>query len=131
MTFSIRAQVIQGQGQGKKFVNLEWVRDQIRDKFGFTPYPGTLNLRLDSSNMSSFQIYIQSHHGISIGSNLGGCEGLCYRIRVNGLTGIILIPQVPDYSRKQLEVIASVNLRNALSLDDGDEIEIFVVNTTE
>jgi riboflavin kinase len=131
MTFSIYAQVIQGQGQGKKFVNREGVRDQIRDKFGFTPYPGTLNLLMNSSDTSSFQIYIQAHHGISIGSPCGGCEGLCYRIRVNGVTGIILIPQVPDYPRKQLEVIAPVNLRKALSLDDGDEIEVFIIYAAE
>jgi riboflavin kinase len=125
MTSGIRAQVIEGQGHGKQLVNLDWVRDQIRDKFGFTPYPGTLNLRMNSSDMASFQIYTQTHEGISIGSSHDGCEGLCYRIRVNGLTGIILIPQVPDYPRKQLEIIAPVNLRNALSLDDGDEIEVF------
>ncbi len=37
-----------GQGQGRSFTRLDWVRRQFRDKLGFAPYPGTLNLQIDA-----------------------------------------------------------------------------------
>lgn len=125
MIFRIRARLSTGHGQGQKFVNYPWVREQIQDKFGFIPYPGTLNLLLDESSLSAFQHFKQTHDGISIRSINNECKGLCYTIQVNNVNGIAVIPQVPDYPQKQLEIIAPINLRTAFSLKDGDEIEVF------
>ena len=36
------------------------------------------------------------------------------------------LPQIPGYPSTQLEIIAPVNLRKALSLKDGDELEVFL-----
>ncbi|HEX7593320.1 MAG TPA: DUF120 domain-containing protein [Anaerolineae bacterium] len=44
----IRGIVCAGQGQGRSFTRLDWVRRQFRDKLGFDPYPGTLNLQIDA-----------------------------------------------------------------------------------
>ncbi len=33
---------------GRSFTRLDWVRRQFRDKLGFDPYPGTLNLQIDA-----------------------------------------------------------------------------------
>ena len=125
MTFSINASVTSGQGLGKIFVNYDWVQNQIQGKFGFIPFPGTLNLRLDSRNTIAFQSYKQDHDGITVTSVRSGCSGICYPIRVSNIEGIIVIPQVSDYPNTQLEIIAPVNLRKALSLKDGDELEVF------
>jgi riboflavin kinase len=126
MTFSIRARVTSGQGQGKIFVNYDWVQNHIQAKFGFTPYLGTLNLRLDSCNTIAFQLYKQTHYGIIITSIRDGCSGLCYPIRISNIMGVIVIPQIPGYPSTQIEIIAPVNLRKALSLKDGDELEVFI-----
>ena len=125
MMFSINACVTSGQGQGKIFVNYGWVQNQIQAKFGFTPYLGTLNLRLDSGNTLSFQLYKQNHNGITIKSVRFGCSGTCYPVRISNIKGIIVIPQIQGYPSTQLEIIAPVNLRKALSLRDGDELEVF------
>ncbi|MCW4039644.1 MAG: CTP-dependent riboflavin kinase [Candidatus Bathyarchaeota archaeon] len=125
MTFAIRGCVTTGQGQGKIFVNYDWVQNQIQAKFGFTPYPGTFNLLLDSAEKSSFQLYKKTHDGILIRSGQEECEGLCYKIRINTIIGIIVIPQIPGYPNNQLEIVAPVNLRKALCLRDGDELEVF------
>ena len=126
MTFSIRARVTSGRGQGKIFVNYDWVQNKIRAKFGFTPYLGTLNLRLDSCNTIAFQLYKQTHDGITITSIRDGCSGLCFPIRISDIEGIIVIPQISGYPHEQLEIIAPINLRKALSLKDGDELEVFI-----
>ena len=43
--------VVSGRGEGRKYVELEWVKQQVKEKLGFDPYPGTLNLRLDEENV--------------------------------------------------------------------------------
>ena len=125
MTFTIRGCVATGQGQGKIFVKYDWVQNQIQVKFGFTPYPGTLNLLLGSAEKSSFQLYIKTHDGILIRSSQEECEGLCYKIRIKSIIGIVVIPQISDYPNDQLEIVAPVNLRKALCLRDGDEVEVY------
>ena len=125
MTLSINANVTSGQGLGKIFVNYHWVQNQIQEKFGFIPYLGTLNLQLDSCNAIVFQVYKQNHHGITITQIRDGCSGICYPIRISNIKGLIVIPQIPGYPSTQLEIIAPVNLREALALKDGDELEVF------
>jgi riboflavin kinase len=124
MIFSIHACVSSGQGQGKTFINYDWVKKQIHDNFGFTPYPGTLNLLLNSSTIASFQLFKQTHESLLIKSNPDECGSLCYPILINNILGIVVIPQVPNYPNQQLEIVAPVNLRKTLFLEDGDEVEL-------
>src|SRR3989339_1853988 len=35
-------------GQGAMFMSLPWVQQTLRERLGFSPYPATLNVRLDS-----------------------------------------------------------------------------------
>jgi CTP-dependent riboflavin kinase len=129
MTFRIHACVSSGQGQGKNFVNYDWVTSQIQEQFGFRPYPGTLNLLLNSAAIASFRLFTQTHEGILIQSTQNACSAECYRIRINNIPGIGVIPKVPNYPDQQVEIIAPVNLRKALSLTDGDEVEILFTDS--
>ncbi|PIU59668.1 riboflavin kinase, partial [Candidatus Bathyarchaeota archaeon CG07_land_8_20_14_0_80_47_9] len=45
-TLCIKGKISTGKGEGAQFVKLPWVRKQIIQKLGFTPFPGTLNIRL-------------------------------------------------------------------------------------
>jgi len=49
-TLVIKGKVFSGSGEGAKYVKLPWVKKQIAAKCGFTPYPGTLNVRLVEKN---------------------------------------------------------------------------------
>lgn len=54
-----------------------------------------------------------------------GCAASCLPIRLNAeVRGAIIIPYVPGYPSDQIEVVATVHLRTALSLHDGDVITI-------
>jgi len=39
-------EIISGKGEGSRFVQLPWVREQIVNKIGFAPYPGTFNIKI-------------------------------------------------------------------------------------
>ena len=44
----IRGRLVGGIGLGRHFTRLDWARRQFIDKLGIDPFPGTLNVRVES-----------------------------------------------------------------------------------
>lgn len=118
-------------GVGSLFVSLDWVKEQIREKFGFDPYVGTLNLKMDRDTSSKYQSFTKSRGGILIEPiDDKSCRGKCFEIRIQDeVDGALVIPLVPNYHHNQIEVIAPVNLRKVLGLEDGDEVTIEIFDS--
>ena len=124
-TIEFSGRVFSGQSEGRKFIELTWVKRQIREKLGFIPYPGTLNVRL-SEESTQRRKFLDDTEGMRICPSEGYCSGLLFKARVGILECGIVVPQVEGYPLDVLEVIASVNLKEKLGLRDGDEITITV-----
>lgn len=131
MILVVKGKVVSGTGVGSRFMGLEWVKRQILEKFGFEPYVGTLNLRMDEGTSSKFQSFTKSRKGILIEPlDEKFCVGKCFRIRIKDrIDGVLVIPLVPNYPHNQIEVIAPVNLREILELEDGDEITVEIFDS--
>ena len=116
--------IIAGNGRGKHFVNLPWVKEQIKTKLGFVPYIGTLNLKL----LSEKKIYqLRKAEGIKIEPEKGYYKGKCFKALVmNKVKGAVVLPDVPEYPSDLLEILAPINLRKTLELVDGDIIDLIV-----
>ena len=126
MPFDLIGKVVRGKGTAAGFLGLVWVRDQIKEKGGFMPYIGTLNLELFSPSPEEYQRYIQSKTGILIDPLENGYEpGVMFRVKVNNeVEGLVVIPQILDYPKDKVEVIAAVNLRKALDLEDDSTVSV-------
>ena len=120
----MKGKVFSGNKKGKKFVNLPWVKKQIKEKLGFEPYIGTLNLRLlNEKNI----IKLSKTKGITIIPRKGYVRGKCFKALVEKkIEGAVVFPNVQGYLNNVLEVLAPVNLRNTLGLKDGDTVEIII-----
>lgn len=116
--------VFSGTGQGRKFIDLPWVKQQIEEKLGFTPYSGTLNIRLTKESIRSK--VPESVERFLIEPQAGYCKGIMFRATIDSLQGAIVVPQIPDYPHDVLEVIAPVYLRERLKLTDGDLVAVVV-----
>jgi riboflavin kinase len=116
--------IFSGTGRGKHFVNLPWVKRQFKEKLGFNPYPGTLNLRLpQKSDLDE----LKKAGGVKIIPEEGYLEGKCFRAMVMGkVRGAVVILDFPKYPYNLLEVLAPVNLRETLDLEDGMKLEVTV-----
>jgi riboflavin kinase len=113
-----------GSGRGKRFVNLPWAKKQFQEKLGFNPYPGTLNLHLPKSRDLE---ELKKAEGIRIIPEKGYEEGHCFRALVMGkVWGAVVVLDFPGYPPDLLEVMAPVNLRQTLELQDGMDIEVTV-----
>lgn len=126
-TVRVKGKVFSGKGEGSKFIELPWVKSQIKEKLGFTPAKGTLNLMLNG-NCPKIREALTKTKPILIMPAPGYCRGRCFKAYVMGLAeGAIVIPEIHDYPENVLEVIAPVNLRERFGLKDGDLVEISVI----
>ena len=117
--------VFSGTGQGKKFVDLPWVKQQIEEKLGFSPYSGTLNIRLTEESVEK-RILLEKAEGIEVEPQLGYCPGALFKACIGALECAAVFPKVPNYPSDVLEIIAPVCLREHLKLVDGSLVTVSV-----
>ena len=117
--------VFSGEGRGKKFVELPWFKRQVEEKLRFSPYLGTLNLRL-SVKEAEKRISLEKAEGILVEPQTGYYSGLLFKATINALECGIVIPIMPNYPNDVLEVISPVYLRGQLKLTDGSLVTVSV-----
>ena len=125
-TLLLEGEVFSGKGESTEFIKLPWVRKQIKEKLGFTPYLGTLNIRLTERSVILKNL-LKNAQGIEITPAEGFHRGVCFKAYLMGLECAVVIPEVQDYPENTLEVVAPTKLREHLKLKDGSIIEIKVL----
>ncbi len=119
------AEVFSGLGEGEFYVSI--YSKGFRLNLGFTPYPGTLNTRL-RRDVELFNKCLELSYKIIVeppkieGIRLAPVE--VYPAYIDGYPSWIVRPQITVYKRDVVELIADVNLRELLSIQDGDIVEI-------
>lgn len=117
----IKGVVVSGSGTAKLYVGLPWVRRQLREKLGFEPYPGTLNLKVEKADRKT----LEEKARIEITPAEGFYRGLLTEVLVEGsIKAAVVIPLKPGYPGDLVEVVAAENLRKKLRLKDGDLITL-------
>ncbi len=124
----IQGYVTTGRGEGAAFTQLDWVRQQFVDQLGIDPFPGTLNLILDSQpDLESWAELKATAGRAVIPLDPQWCAARCYPVRIGGrLPGAIVLPDVPGYPDAQVEVIAALRVREFLSLRYGGRLALEV-----
>jgi riboflavin kinase, archaea type len=122
---SLKGKVYTGKGEGKKFVTLPWVEQQIREKLGFIPYSGTLNIRLNRDGLANKKMLTKATR-LEMTPEKGYCKGVLIKAKITGLDCAIIIPLVEGYPTDLVEIISPVFLRQRLQLADGSETAVMV-----
>lgn len=123
----LRGKVITGLGEGQYYISLDGYRKQFIEKLGFVPYPGTLNIKLDTPS-------IGIRKGISGDISISGFmtdnrtfgSGSCFNIMIKDIKGAVIVPERTHYPEDIIEIIAPVNLRESLDVKDGSIVEVEV-----
>jgi riboflavin kinase len=125
----LRGIVKTGLGEGKFYMQIKQYIEPIKNQFGFTPYPGTLNLSVDSICRKEFlsEKKMFSVNGFSTPRRAYGGM-LCCAVKIKRqskiVAGVLIIPERTNHSEEFIELIAPVYLRDALSVKDNDVVEI-------
>jgi riboflavin kinase, archaea type len=115
------------------FMGLDWVQEALRRTLGFTPYPATLNVRPSGPEDAHVWEEVQRDvAGVPLSPVEGGfCSARLYRISLRPsaggderINGAVLLPDVADYPRDKIEIVAPVRLKQALGLKDGDCLDL-------
>ncbi|MGB9675729.1 MAG: DUF120 domain-containing protein [Candidatus Bathyarchaeales archaeon] len=124
-TIQVRGKVFSGSGEGAKFVSLPWVKRQITEKLGFTPYNGTLNIRLDKESVVLKRRVMKKANAIKIIPQEGFCQGKLFKaVFMDELECAVVIPEVEGYPEDMIEIVAKVNLREKFQLKDDDTVKV-------
>ncbi len=125
--------VFSGTGEGAFYVSI-YTR-KFLERLGFKPYPGTLNLKLNSSHVDAYKECINSVKPILIeppiipGARLGSVYA--YKAEVAGLVEVevyIVRPVITVYKADVVELLSPTHIRSALGLSDGDRVRFKVIS---
>ncbi len=126
----LKGKVVTGDGEGQYYLSLKGYRDQVREKLGFDPYPGTLNVLLDPESTERRSLLLFRKAIVLKGFEEGGRrygEVLAYPAQVSGFwPSALIVPLKTHHPPSIIEIIAPVKLRNELRLKDGDEVTVRV-----
>jgi len=128
----LEGEVFSGLGEGAYYVSQSGYMRQFQNKLGFTPFPGTLNVRLKKKHLRDRSL-IESIGCVEIEGFRNGARAFgpvkCYRVLVNGEDMACVVTALRShYGEDVIEILAPVNLREKLKLKDGDTARIRFVH---
>ncbi|WXG41192.1 MAG: DUF120 domain-containing protein [Candidatus Freyarchaeum deiterrae] len=130
----IEGELFSGMREGGYYISEEGYRRQFKEKLGFEPYPGTLNLKLKSRSDQQAKKTLQNYPGIIIeqfenkGRTFGAVK--CFKTLINDKEeGAVLLIQRTHYGEDVLEVISPERLREKLRLKDGEKVRLNIFLT--
>jgi riboflavin kinase len=123
--------IFTGLGEGAYYVTKEHYRQEIVEKLGFEPYPGTLNVRLSLDYDIKTRMELDAYPAIEVRGfkNEDRTFGLvkCYPAIIGGtVKGALITALRSHYDASVLEIIAPVCLRKQLGLKDGNKVKVEV-----
>lgn len=121
--------VVSGIGEGKYYMSLGPYKEQFNIHLGFTPYPGTFNIRLPPAVLP-VRKKIDALDWIRIkgfstdGRTFGDAK--CLPCHIGTIPCGIVVPGRTHYPEDIIEVIAPVALRRKLGVGDTDSVSVEV-----
>ncbi|HSH70054.1 MAG TPA: DUF120 domain-containing protein, partial [Deferrisomatales bacterium] len=113
-----------GAGKGAYFMQLGWVVRQCESKLGFTPFPGTLNVNIRDEDLPQLAPFLETAPVSLVPDDPGFCAARVQPVTVQGIPAGVVLPSddVRIHEHRVLEIIAPCNLKEALTVADGDSI---------
>ena len=120
--------IVSGMGEGRYYTEQKGYTIQFKEKLGFIPYPGTLNVEIKPVDKNKLRL-LKKSDTIRIESfesdNRTFGEVRCFQATINNFQCILVLPARGHYSTI-LEFIAPVYLREKLNIQDGDIVEVII-----
>jgi riboflavin kinase, archaea type len=124
--------VVSGMGEGAYYMALEGYRKQFKEKLGFEPYPGTLNVKLIDQIFMNARREIGKYPSVFINGFSDNTRTYgwvkCYKADIKGAinNAAALVLERTHYDDSTLEIIAPISLKESIGIQNGDKISIKV-----
>lgn len=127
----LEGKVFTGLGEGAYYIGIPGYLNQFREKLGFEPFLGTLNIRLASSESLRNREILEKLAPTEIAGfrdekrTYGGARCMPAVFRDSDSCAILFIDRT-HYDKTVVEVIAKENLRAKYGLKEGDLVSVHV-----
>lgn len=119
-------------------MTLDWVQQALRESLGFAPFPATLNVHPETGeDLQAWEALQRELEGIPLESSVGGfCSARLFRVEIRKpvdarsttTKAAVLLPEVRDYPKNKIEIVAAVRLKDELGVEDGDQLTLEFLN---
>ena len=126
----IQGKIVSGVRKAAFFTQLDWVQDQCREKLGFKPYPGTLNLEIDEYALYTIEALQKKEDGVCLTPiDPQFCEAVVWPLSVGDFPGALIVPSedVRVHEKHIIEILSPVGLKESLKVNDGDTLTIKLI----
>jgi riboflavin kinase len=119
--------IVEGLHEGAYYVKKYATR--IKKALGFEPFPGTLNIKLDSVSIEKRAQLMALDPIIIKGFRKGGRsfgDIFAYRCKICGVDGAVIIPLRTHHDISILEIISEKNLLRACKKTIGEKVRVSI-----
>lgn len=128
-----RGRVFSGVGHGSFYVSI-YARN-LKAALGYTPFPGTLNIRLEDVYVGTFSRCLERAPRIRVdppripGERLAVVVAAPVEVFHGAISarGHIVRPEITIYKEDVVEVVSEVYLRDHLKISDGSVVELRIL----
>lgn len=127
----LTGRVVSGVRRAAGFTQLGWVQAQCLEKLGFKPYPGTLNVEVSEDSLAALAAVERQEGPALIPPDRSFCEARVFPLSIGAVSGAMILPSedVRIHDKQVIEVMAPVNLRDELHLEDGAPVTLLIRST--
>ncbi|MGV8144923.1 MAG: DUF120 domain-containing protein [Methanothermobacter sp.] len=118
--------VISGTKKGGYFLSQKFYSEQFKEKLGFKPFPGTLNIQIQEENLEQIAKIPEEEIGIIEGEEEFGTVKYIKASLNDTINGALVFPVKTQHPQDILEFIAKENLREKLNLKDGELVNLYI-----
>jgi riboflavin kinase, archaea type len=122
----LMGKIVSGMGKGTFFMSQDFYKTQFQDKVHFTPFEGTLNLKIDSDSIDSMKTIPKNKFGLIHGEGKFGDVKYIRATINNEICGALVFPAKSEHNEDVLEFITDKNLRKQFQFMDGDDVTIII-----
>ena len=120
----IKGTITSGMGKGAYFMSLPVYKDQFKEKLNFSPFPGTLNIKISEGQIEDIHKIPEDKLKIIKGKENFGDVLLIEAVLNDKINGAIIFPKKTTHGENIIEFIAAKNIKKELNVKDGDSIKI-------
>lgn len=125
----LKGTLVSGMGEGAYYMSLKGYTKQFKEKLGYVPFPGTLNVKL--SKKEHIETVSQFYsldciliNGFSDEKRTYGWVK-CFNAKLNNLINCeLIILERTHHDNSVIELISKINIRKTAKLKDGSNLTI-------
>ncbi|MEK6944227.1 MAG: DUF120 domain-containing protein [Thermoproteota archaeon] len=125
----LKGTLVSGMGEGAYYMSLKGYTKQFKEKIGYVPFPGTLNVKLSKKEYieTVSQFYNRDCILINGFSDEKRTYGWvkCFNAKLNNLIDCeLVILERTHHDNSVIELISKINIRKTAKLKDGSNLTI-------